>query len=238
MREFRTTFRTALSIAACTMLFCSCHSDGNDTPADPANKPLSQFNTPVSNPWLASSVYSITHFNSAQTDAFPYAVKDGFYNINPDDCEGSWSGPVNLMTIASTSTGYMWGVGSDRVSYIKISDGDFKRVAEAAMPGCEMRTKEGLEKLVANYNSISELETAAREVLGDYPQLAIANGNYVLCDRDNNIFVNAGRILASYSLVDKNDPSKGIQLNGQIDMTPHIFGSFTIVGVSMSYDGT
>ncbi len=131
----------------------------------------------------------------------------------------------------------MWGVGSDRVSYIKVADGDFKKVAEAAMPGCNMRTKEGLEKLVANYGSIPELETAVKNVLGAYPQFAIANGNYVLCDRDNNIYVNAGRILASYSLMDKNDPGKGIQLNGQIDMTPHIFGSFTIVGVSMSYDG-
>ncbi len=237
MRKFRTTFRTALSFASCSVLFFSCHSNGNDTPEDYTDKPLSQYNTPVDNPWLASSVYSITHFNSAQTDAFPYAVKDGFFSVNPDECEGSWSGPVNLMTIASTSSDYMWGVGSDRVSYIKISDGDFKRVAEAAMPGCEMRTKDGLDKLVANYNSIPELETAVREVLGDYPQLAIANGNYVLCDRDNNIYVNAGRILASYSLVDKNDPAKGIKLNGKIDMTPHIFGSFTIVGVSMSYDG-
>ncbi len=220
-----------------SMLFLSCHNEGNDIPDNNVDKPLSQFNTPVENAWLASGTYSITHFNSAQTDAFPYAVKDGFYTINPDDCESSWSGPVNLMTIASTSSDYMWGVGSDRVSYIKVANGEFEKVAEAAMPGVTMRTKADLEKLAAIYSSISELETTVKEVLGPTPQVAISNGNYVLCDCDNNIFVNAGRILASYSLIDKIDPAKGIKLNGQIDLTPHIFGSYTIVGVSMSYDG-
>ncbi len=227
----------ALIALSGSMILAGCHDDKNDIPDDNTDKPLSKFNTPVDNPWLASSVYSITHFNSAQTDAFPYPVADGFHNINPDDCPASWSGPVNLMTIASTSSDYMWGVGSDRVSYIKIANGEFKKVAEAAMPATKMRSKEDLEKLAANYSSISELETAVKEVLGATPQLAISNGNYVLCDRDNNIYVNAGRVLASYSLVDKNDPAKGIKLNGQIDMTPHIFGSYTIVGVSMSYDG-
>ncbi len=238
MKLYKALKRAMVLGAVCnSMVLVSCHNDEKDVPGNHTDKPLSQYNTPAVNPWLASSIYSITHFNSAQTDAFPYAVKDGFYDINPDDCEASWSGPVNLMTIASTSSDYMWGVGSDRVSYIKVSSGEFKRVAEAPMPATTMRTKEDLEKLTSTYNSISELETAVKEVLGDMPQMAIANGNYVLCDRDNNIYVNAGRIIAVYSLIDKNDPSKGIQLNAQIDMTPHIFGSYTIMGVSMSYDG-
>lgn len=227
----------ALVTVAGSMLLQSCHDDDPVNTGDINDKPLAQYNTPSVNPWLASSIYSITHFNSAQTDAFPYAVKDGYYTVNPDDCELSWSGPVNLMTIASTSPDYMWGVGSDRVSYIKIADGGWQKVTEAAMPGVVMRTKADLEKLAANYASIPELETAVKEVLGATPQMAISNGNYVLCDRDNHIYVNAGRILAGYSLVDKNDPSKGIKLDAQIDMTPHIFGSYTIVGVSMSYDG-
>ncbi len=227
----------ALVTISSSMLFMSCHKDDKDSPDNNNDKPLSQYNTPVANPWLASDVYSITHFNSAQTDAFPYLVKDGIYNVNPDDCQASWSGPVNLMTIASTSPDYMWGVGSDRVSYIKISNGEFKKIVEASLPGVTMRSKEDLEKLAANYSSLSELESSVKEILGPTPQVAISNGNYVLCDRDNNIFVNAGRTLASYTLVDKNDPTQGIKLNGQIDMTPHIFGSYTIVGVSMSYDG-
>ncbi len=227
----------ALITVTGSMLLQSCHDDDPVNNIDINDKPLTQYNTPSVNPWLASSIYSITHFNSAQTDAFPYAVKDGYYTVNPDDCESSWSGPVNLMTIASTSPDYMWGVGSDRVSYIRIADGGWQKVAEASMPGVTMRTKADLEKLAGNYASIPELETAVKEVLGAMPQLAISNGNYVLCDRDNHIYVNAGRILAAYSLVDKNDPSEGISLDAQIDMTPHIFGSYTIVGVSMSYDG-
>ncbi|MGN0035432.1 MAG: exodeoxyribonuclease VII large subunit, partial [Coriobacteriales bacterium] len=48
--------------------------------------------------YLAKEHYSITHFNSAQTDAFPYQVSDGTFHVDPNTCEGGWSGPVNLMT--------------------------------------------------------------------------------------------------------------------------------------------
>ncbi len=91
--------------------------------------------------------------------------------------------------------------------------------------------------LTANYTSIADLDNTAKDILGSVPQMSIANGNYVLCDRHNRVYINAGRILARYSLVDGNDPSKGIKLDNQIDLTSHIFGSFTLVGVSMTYDG-
>ncbi len=230
--------KSLFSVALLALMCWSCEGDDKkDDSINQNDRPLSQFNTPVKNPWLASDVYSITHFNSAQTDAFPYAVKDVFCDVNPDDCQASWSGPVNLMTIASTSSDYMWGIGSDRVSYIRIAGEEFHKVAEAALPGVTMRTKEELEILAANYSSIGDLTKAVEKVLGPYPQVAIANGNYVLCDRDNNIYVNAGTVLASFRLADASDPEKGIVLNGTLDMKPYIWGSFTLVGVSMSYDG-
>lgn len=230
-----------LKLALCATLFpallWSCDDDDKEKTPSAEEKPLSQFNTPAPNPWLAQETYSITHFNSAQTDAFPYAVKDGTYAVDPDKCPSTWSGPVNLMTLASTSPDYMWGMSSDRVSYIKISGGSFERVAEAPLPGITMHTKEELEALTANYPSYDQLKQAAVKILGQFPQMSIANGNYVICDRENYAYSNAGKILARYRLVDKNDPAKGIALDGQIDMTSHIFGSFTLVGVSMTYDG-
>ena len=108
-----------LKLALCAAIFpaivWSCDDDDKGTPPSIEEKPLSQYNTPARNPWLAQETYSITHFNSAQTDAFPYAVKEGTYTVDPDDCPSTWSGPVNLMTLASTSPGYMWGMSSDEI---------------------------------------------------------------------------------------------------------------------------
>lgn len=220
-----------------TLLITGC--DNNDNPSDPSdiNKPLSEYNQPAPNPWLAQPTYSITHFNSAQTDAFPYAVRDGEFEIDPDQCPSIWSGPVNLMTLASTSSDYMWGMSSDRVSYVKVSGGAFERVAEIALEGAQMHTKEQLEILTANYDSYDQLQAEVIKVLGQYPQMTMANGNYVLCDRDNYAYTNAGKIISRYRLADAANPSKGIVLDAQMDLTSHIFGSFTLVGVSMSYDG-
>ena len=104
-------------------------SSDNDTP-----QPISEVNVPKRNPYLAAEHYSITHFNSAQTDAFPYSVKEGTFKVDIDKCPMTWSGPVNLMTLSSTNSDYMWGMASDRVSYIYIGNGSFEKVAEAAYP--------------------------------------------------------------------------------------------------------
>ncbi len=234
------TYRNLLGILGLALLMpvvTSCDDDENSNVLPQENKPLAQYNTPARNPWLAQETYSITHFNSAQTDAFPYKVKDGTFYVNPDDCALTWSGPVNLMTLASTSPDYMWGASSDRISYLKVSNDGFERLAEAPLPGIRTKTVEELRTLTANYSSLDDLDREVRNILGPVPQMSIANGNYVLCDKENYVYSNAGTILARYCLTDRNDPTQGITLVGQMDMKPYIFGSFTLVGVSMSYDG-
>lgn len=219
------------------ILFTACDDNDNNVPNDIDEKPLSSFSQPTPNPYLAQPIYSITHFNSAQTDAFPYEVKDGSFNVNPDECPSVWAGPVSLMTLASKSPDYMWATASDRVSYVRISNGGFELIADASLPGVEKHTREQIETLVADYSDYNSLEAAVKKVLGPVPQMSMANGNYVLCDRDNYAYTNVGKILARYRLDDSSDPSKGIVLDAQLDMTSHIFGSFTLVGVSMTYDG-
>ena len=157
---------TFLVFATCALF--SCSDDENDPSRDDNEPPLSEATVPTPNPYLASEHYSLTHFNSAQTDAFPYAVKGGTFQINPDDCASTWSGPVNLMTLSSTDPDYMWGMCSDRVSYIHIADGTFERVAEIGLPnGIQMNTEENLRKLVdTQYTSTDQLYADAVEILG------------------------------------------------------------------------
>ena len=211
-------------------MFTACTDDdingGNGNP----NIPLAELSKPKSNPWLAQEEYSITHFNSAQTDAFTAKVKDGTFYADLTKCKTTSSGPVNLMTLASTSPKYMWGMSSDRVSIIDVSNGNFERLAEVGLPGITMKTQEQLNILTSSYSSYSELATAVTGVLGAAPQMSIANGNYVLCDKDNYVYTNAGHIMARYKLKNPNNPKEGIELDSQIKLTPYINNSYTLVG--------
>lgn len=54
------------------------------------------------------------------------------------------------------------------------------------------RTEEQLRQLTDHYNSVGELSAVTQDILGDIPQLAMMSGNYVLCDKDNYVYSNAG----------------------------------------------
>ncbi len=71
---------------------------------------------PVVNPYLASPVYAITHFDSSQSDSTPYGPPHGFFTADPATKPISYGGPINIITLASTDKNYMWAVGSNRVS--------------------------------------------------------------------------------------------------------------------------
>lgn len=236
------TFLNAGAAVALALAATSCSDDDGANPDDNDNgnggkRPLSEEAVAPRNPYLAQEHYSITHFNSAQTDAFPFQVADGTYSVSPDDCPGKWSGPVNLMTLSSNNSDYMWGMSSDRVSYIKVAGGAFELVAEHELPKVRAKSQDDLQKLVARYGSYDELATAAKSVLGQQPQFAMMCGNYVLCDKDNYAYANAVTTLLRYRLKDPNNPAAGIEIDAQLDMSPYLHGSFTLVGVSMTYDG-
>lgn len=233
-KAWRMTF---LVFATCALF--SCSDDENDPSKDDNKPPLSEATVPTPNPYLASEHYSLTHFNSAQTDAFPYAVKGGTFQMNPDDCASTWSGPVNLMTLSSTDPDYMWGMCSDRVSYIHIADGAFERVAEIGLPnGIQMNTEENLRKLVdTQYTSTDQLYADAVEILGKYPQMSMSNGNYVICDNENYAYTNARTVICRYKLKEAGNPKAGIVLDKQVDMAPYMDNPQTLVGMVMTYDG-
>ena len=144
---------------------------------------------------------------------------------------------MNLMTLASTSPNYMWGMSSDRVSYLDISDGKLERVAEAGLPGITMKTQEQLTSMTAEHATYDELSKTVTDILGPMPQMSMANGNYVLCDKDNYAYTNAGQVMARYRLANPNNPKDGIVLDHQIRLTNFTFNSFTLVGATMTYDG-
>ena len=75
-------------------------------------------NAPTPNPYLASPLYAITHFDSSQSDSTPYGPPRGLFNADPARQPVVYGGPTNIITLASTKPNYMWQVGTDRVSYV------------------------------------------------------------------------------------------------------------------------
>lgn len=64
----------AMSLASCSEDSISPDAGGDGDGDSTTEVPLAQVAKPKPNPWLAQEEYSITHFNSAQTDAFSSAV--------------------------------------------------------------------------------------------------------------------------------------------------------------------
>ena len=225
--------RVSLLLCLLPILFSCSNKKSSKHP----DQPISEANVPARNPYLAAEHYSITHFNSAQTDAFPYRVKNGTFHVDLSQCEGGWSGPVNLMTLSSVNSRYMWGMSSDRVSYYDIKDGAFKRIGEAELPRVRKKTEDELKVITASYNSKEELHAALVSILGQNPQYAMACGNYVLCDKDNYAYTNAMATVARYCLKNAANPQEGIVLDKQLNLSADLGGVRTLVGMVMTYDG-
>ena len=80
------TSKWLLSLGLIISMGACSDNDSDENVPNPGHTPLTDVQVAPRNPYLASEHYSITHFNSAQTDAFPYAVKDGIFTVNPENC--------------------------------------------------------------------------------------------------------------------------------------------------------
>lgn len=201
---------------------------------------------PVPNPYLSAPVYGVSHFNPAQNDAFPYAVKRGEFRVDLNKMQTIYSGPINIMTLASTDANYMWGVSTDRVVYIDCSDGKWQSVAELELPDTRRIAEEELKRLVqSDYTTVQQVKDVAKDVLGTNPQAVTANGLYTVADKDNNVYVNAGTKICVFGLKDKGDPAKGIEVKRSFE-SKDIFQPMSLlgmpsevrlIGMNMAYDG-
>ena len=201
-----------------------------------------EISKPAENPYLAAPTYAITHFDSSQSDAFPYAVKTGDFHIDLKQEKEVTGNPINIMTLASTSPDYMWGVSGRGPSYINVANKEFKEVARIDLPYEKIITKEIHEEVLRNdFKSVEDIEKAAKGkyiTIESTDAVALApSATYSLVDSDNTLYTNYGTFIQAFALIDKNDPTKGIQEIRKFD-TKKIFGEKSILtGLSLTYDG-
>jgi hypothetical protein len=192
---------------------------------------------PKPNPYLAAQKYAITHFDSSQSDSFPYAVARGSFSVDLSKQPRVVSGPVNIMTLASNNPDYMWGVSSEGVTYIDVSNGGFREVARLAAPGNKVIPAALHDKVLGQ--RIKTLKQAEELTLKTYglDWTRVVNGIYSVADKDNHVYYNDqdGRI-SMFGLVDEKNPAAGIKLIKSVDMKP-IVGKAKLIGTGLTYDG-
>lgn len=114
---------------------------------------------PAPNPYLSAPIYGITHFNSAQTDTFPYAAPKGIFPVDLTTRPRIPGGPMNLMTFAAAQPGFMWAIGTDRIAYVDSRNGARQAVTERSLSGVKRVSPAALQALVtAPTASVAALE--------------------------------------------------------------------------------
>ena len=209
---------------------------------------------PVINPYLASPVYAITHFDSSQSDSTPYGPPHGYFSMDPATLPVSYGGPINIITLASTDSNYMWGVGSNRVSYIDSRNNNWTEVAKfealanatddvlPAIPDENFRTFG--ESSAAGMN-VTSMDAYLKSLFGDNYQNRGGHGSYSVVDNNNVLYTNYGDTLYAFALKDPANASAGITVRYKIE---HIVATIEgndpappsgtrLSGLSMTYDG-
>ena len=206
-------------------------------------------NGPVTNPFLSAALYGITHFDPSQSDSTLYGPPRGTYRVSPETYPISFAGPVNIITLASTNPSFMWGVGTDRVAYIRSSNGAWLEEARIEAPAYMAPTLGPVDPEFHRSIGERELEGMTSADLnalfvqgyGQAYNLRIMNSSYSAVDNDNVLYANYGNGVYAFALADASNPSAGISIVRSIADIRTIQGAVVdgvrLFGLSMTYDG-
>lgn len=155
-------------------------------------------------------------------------------------------GPVNIITMASTSPQYMWVSSSSGVRYVDVSNGGFRQVDSLDTPGLPPISTQDLD-LVLNhkFDSVEQIEAAIRDRWGGVTWKRLSNGVYGAVDKDNELYyVTQNAEVLKFKLKEDGNPAAGVEVEKRYDFAPYLGKGMTtlgipesIVGVSMTYDG-
>ncbi|MGV1089457.1 MAG: hypothetical protein ACOYBX_15875 [Mycobacterium sp.] len=234
----RNTFRITAVASALVLTVAGC-SKTDQAPQSSAKSHLA----PV-NPYLSAPTYGITHMDSSQSDTFPYDVPRGTFHVDPRTQQRSAGGPINIMTLASTSPDYMWVSSTSGVRYVDVRDGGFRTVAELVTPGVKTVAVPDMDRVLGQrFTSLDQVRNAVEKDWGLNARV-LGNGTYSLVGSDNRLYyTTSDSHILVMELVNPKDPAAGIRIANSLDFT-HFFRPDApgpipehTVGLAMTYDG-
>lgn len=198
------------------------------------------------NPYLSAAHYSLTAFDSQQSDSFPYPVPAGRFDVDLLSLPRILGGPVNITCLASAVPGRMWAMATDRVTLVDVRDGRFEPLAAMNYPGVDPIDDASLAAVAAlELDSVDQASQLARQLFGEHPELRTSNGLYTVADCDDVVYVNAGSTIHAISLANPADPGEGLTVLRSLDTTtifrPYAFPGYPaavkLIGMNLTYDG-
>lgn len=197
---------------------------------------------PSVNTWLAAEKAAITHFDSSQSDSLPFAIPAGDSTVHSSVplapvLPQAINGPINIMTLASPSPDYMWGVTWSGITYISTSNGAFTPLARLPVPGITQFPIDLLTTLLTQpLNTLSVVENIASQLFPVTPSGGI-NSAYCLVDNTNTLFANYGTKVYAVGLNVPGLPLLGIGIKRTLDTSSFIPAGDAITGLVLTYDG-
>lgn len=198
---------------------------------------IAMASAPKANPYLAAASLAITHIDSSQSDAIPYSIPQGEFKVDLQKTPEVTGGPINIMTLASTSHDYMWGVSSGGVTYIDCSGDNWKEVARAEVPGVPAFTAEQQKQALGKkFTSEKQVENVVKNIYKVSGFDRISQGVYSLVDVTNLAYVNYGKTVYVFGLNEAKYPEHGIKIVRSFNFETAIKND-KITGLSLTYDG-
>ena len=146
--------------------------------------------SPPRNPFLSAEKYGTTHLDPSQSDAFSYPAPRGVFRVDLRKAARVPGGPIEFITLASTSPQYMWAASTGGVSYVDIANDGFRAVAKVATPGTKDISIDALDKLLSpRFTDVAQIEKALAELGLIWTR--IASNVYMFVDNDNIFYASS-----------------------------------------------
>ena len=236
--------KLALSFGLLFLFSCNEKKGKNNSNITEQSNTLTGY--PSKNPFLSSAIYGVTHINSGQTNCVPYPINEGDFKVDLNNLTPIWGGPVNNVTYASTDTNFMWSVSTDRIALIDKKGKNWNLVTDIDLPGAKRLSVDQLKSISdVKYTSLDFATNHLKEILGPEPGLVLPAGVYALVSSDDYVYANAGNVVSAIGLIDKSDPSKGLEIKYQFNVSSLLppaevapgVKRINMVGMNMTYDG-
>lgn len=195
---------------------------------------------PPANPYLLPGDYVAEHFGPAQGNLFTNKVKSDSYQVYAAQLQEILPTCMPTMLLQGKSAGHYWLTDMNRIYYLDMSGDSFKPVAQIMLSGKPADSKPDAAVTVyadTFYTTGAENQAAVRKLFGKDADKRIENGRFPLVDKDNTLYTFNNRSLIAVELNDPADPSKGLKIARQLDISKLIPADDYIVGMQMSYDG-
>ena len=206
---------------------------------------------PTRNPWLADSVYPISHFNPGATDSIEHPAPTRGRQLTADDVKFVLNVYTSNATIKTEGDEtIIIASGIDGIRKINATGDAFDLVSFVAYPGLEIlseiATPEALEAALEDADrAVREKDDAKILALSErlaeigFSRRYLVNGFYNLIDSDGFHYAAFGGLKLIKS-TDDNDPDAPLRVVAVVDYAPQLpvkLENSFITGLGMTYEG-